>query len=518
MAPLPLGWSRTRYDRAILTPIHLRDPATRKVRIVDMESYKSALVKFGKKTEVTEKSVADLTWPTWDGVEDDEDEVEGEKSGPAPRLPAPATVSSPSETKEDVHMPESTVPDVKPVVAPAKAPKAAENTKPQEAPAKPAEKAKKPAEPPKKLAEPPKPKPAQATQPEDRIAKALREEKRKSLSLLMAVLAGEDEDETKEAKDENMGGVVSFLDDDFETAPKHAPVRARPFALESSSDEDSGDDGEQSDHNSEPKVEDSKPVEAENAEMAEADEPESESTGSSFEGAEESAESESERQKNDALVQSVSDSDDESASGVEESSAKGSEPVEETQQGESSSQETNQPDQRVQPQQPDQPEQQAEYKVNTDLRALIFAPSSSSAATKPGVAGLFGGGIRTKFKLTTALGLEDSEDEGEEDDAQKAEPEMARETRETPIPRDSIPIASSRGAKPLFAHFGHPTLDFRLFYPLPPDAVPFHRHESEEEVVKRWEETRKELTEGYKKRHKQAVRRRRKMGLGVELD
>ena len=72
------GWSKTRYDRAIVSPLHLRDPITRRVKVVETDKFKSSLVKFSARLELPPGSVRDLNWPTWDGQESGES---GENGG-----------------------------------------------------------------------------------------------------------------------------------------------------------------------------------------------------------------------------------------------------------------------------------------------------------------------------------------------------------------------------------------------------------------------------------------------------
>ena len=52
---------------------------------------------------------------------------------------------------------------------------------------------------------------------------------------------------------------------------------------------------------------------------------------------------------------------------------------------------------------------------------------------------------------------------------------------------------------------------------LDPQSTEFYRTESNEEIVKRWEEAKGDLTRDWKRRHREAVKSRRRRG-GVDLD
>jgi len=52
---------------------------------------------------------------------------------------------------------------------------------------------------------------------------------------------------------------------------------------------------------------------------------------------------------------------------------------------------------------------------------------------------------------------------------------------------------------------------------LEPQSTGFYRTESSEEAVKRWEEVKGDLTRDWKRRHREAVKSRRRRG-GVDLD
>ena len=53
---------------------------------------------------------------------------------------------------------------------------------------------------------------------------------------------------------------------------------------------------------------------------------------------------------------------------------------------------------------------------------------------------------------------------------------------------------------------------------LDPRSTGFYRTENGEEIVKRWEEVKGDLTRDWKKRHREAVKSRRRRGGGADGD
>jgi hypothetical protein len=281
----------------------------------------------------------------------------------------------------------------------------------------------------------------EAAPPVDIISRQISDEKRKSLSLLSALLPDEDDREPA-------GNVVSFVDDD-EPLPKPVKVQKVDPDVGSSSEDESEAEGEEAAKESEDEALDLEEEGSSDVEEAQ-EEPEDEMKSAN------------------------------SSSGISEDSVKEYVP----------SSDSPEPSLHTAPsRQPSPPPladgEPKDYAINTDLRSLIFMGAAPPTVPQPGapLPKLFGGWpTRTRFSLTQALGLEEPEDEDEEMNAVDAEePEQSVDVdMDMDAEHEPSNEPERGGPKMFFLHLGHPELDFRQHLPeLPPGSKLFQRQATE---------------------------------------